>query len=101
VDGALAAPPYPKLKLSVKVMIGGQPAEVIYSGAAPGLVAGVVQVNARVPAGIVPISPLLVPKFVARFLNFKEKPYFKAVTPGAETAPKVNFNFNPTPAPAK
>jgi uncharacterized protein (TIGR03437 family) len=36
----------------VAVSIGGQPAEVIYSGSAPGLVAGVIQVNARVPEGI-------------------------------------------------
>ena len=43
---------------------------------------------------------------IAGFFNFKEKPYFKATTPGAEQAPKVNFNFSntnpaPTAAPAK
>ena len=40
--------------------------------------------------------------FYAGFFGFKEKPYFTA-TPGAETPPKVNFNFNPpaAPAPAK
>jgi LemA protein len=39
---------------------------------------------------------------MAGIFGFKEKPYFKAVTPGAELAPKVNFNFSsPTPAPAK
>ena len=38
---------------------------------------------------------------MAGMFGFKEKPYFKAVTPGAEHAPKVNFSFNPTPAPAK
>ena len=41
--------------------------------------------------------------FVARFLNFKEKPYFKAVA-GSEQAPKVQFNFGqpaPTAAPAQ
>jgi LemA protein len=38
---------------------------------------------------------------MAGMFGFKEKPYFKAVTAGAETAPKVNFSFNPTPAPAK
>ena len=41
--------------------------------------------------------------FVARFLNFKEKPYFKAVA-GSEQAPKVQFNFSqpaPTAAPAQ
>jgi LemA protein len=41
---------------------------------------------------------------IAGFFSFKEKPYFKATTPGAEQAPKVNFNFSnpaPTAAPAK
>ena len=41
---------------------------------------------------------------IAGFFSFKERPYFKATTPGAEQAPKVNFNFNnaaPTAAPAK
>ena len=41
--------------------------------------------------------------FYAGMLGFKEKPYF-AATPGAETAPKVDFNFNganPAPAPAR
>jgi LemA protein len=37
----------------------------------------------------------------ASLLGFKEKAYFKAVTPGAEQAPQVNFDFrNATPAPA-
>ena len=39
---------------------------------------------------------------IAGFLGFKEKPYFKAVTPGSETAPKIQFDFGkPTPAPAQ
>ncbi len=41
---------------------------------------------------------------IAGFFGFKEKPYFKATTPGAEQAPKVQFNFNnpaPTAAPAQ
>jgi LemA protein len=43
---------------------------------------------------------------IAGFFSFKEKPYFKATTPGAEQAPKVQFNFGntnpaPTAAPAK
>ena len=40
---------------------------------------------------------------MAGILGFKEKPYFKATTPGAEQAPKVQFNFGnaaPTAAPA-
>jgi LemA protein len=36
---------------------------------------------------------------MARVLGFQEKPYFRATTPGAEQAPKVQFNFN-NPAPA-
>lgn len=37
----------------------------------------------------------------ASMFGFKEKAYFKAVTPGAEQAPRVNFDFrNATPAPA-
>ena len=42
--------------------------------------------------------------FIGGMFGFKEKPYFKATTPGAEQAPKVQFNFNnpaPTAAPAK
>ena len=38
--------------------------------------------------------------FVAGMFGFAERPFFNA-QPGAETAPKVNFNFgSPTPAPA-
>ena len=50
VDGKLAAGVFPKPVLPVAVRIGGLTAEVLYAGAAPGLVAGVFQVNARVPA---------------------------------------------------
>jgi len=38
----------------VTVVIGGLPAPVTYQGAAPGLVAGVMQINAQVPAGVSP-----------------------------------------------
>jgi uncharacterized protein (TIGR03437 family) len=37
--------------LPVTVMIGGQAAEVLYYGAAPFEVAGVMQLNVRVPPG--------------------------------------------------
>lgn len=51
MDGRLAAgsPQLPAPVLPVRVLIGGMEAEVLYAGAAPGLVAGVMQVNARVP----------------------------------------------------
>ncbi len=51
VDGKLAAQPLPAPQASVKVKIGGVDAvEVPYSGGAPGLLAGLIQINARVPA---------------------------------------------------
>jgi uncharacterized protein (TIGR03437 family) len=40
----------PRPLQQVRVRIGGMDAEVTYAGAAPGLVAGAIQVNARVPA---------------------------------------------------
>jgi uncharacterized protein (TIGR03437 family) len=40
-----------KLVLPVTVTIGGQPAQVLYYGPAPGLVAGIMQVNAVIPSG--------------------------------------------------
>jgi uncharacterized protein (TIGR03437 family) len=39
------------MALSTTATIGGLPAEVLYSGPAPGLIAGVSQVNLRIPAG--------------------------------------------------
>jgi uncharacterized protein (TIGR03437 family) len=59
VDGKLAVPPYTVPVLPVSVTIDGIPAEVDYKGGAPGEVAGVMQINARIPAaahsGSVPV----------------------------------------------
>jgi uncharacterized protein (TIGR03437 family) len=53
LDGALAmGPGYPGPVAPVSVTIGGQPATVTYAGTAPGGVAGFLQVNAVVPAGL-------------------------------------------------
>jgi uncharacterized protein (TIGR03437 family) len=53
VDGQLATgSTLPKPKLPVAVTIGGKTAEVLYAGAAPGQVAGLLQVNARIPADV-------------------------------------------------
>ncbi len=50
VDGAAVnGMPYPAPVLPVSVLIDGQSAQVLYAGAAPGMVAGVLQVNVRVP----------------------------------------------------
>jgi uncharacterized protein (TIGR03437 family) len=50
VDGQIAnGPVYAKPVQQVQVNIGGVPAEILYAGAAPALVAGVMQINARIP----------------------------------------------------
>jgi uncharacterized protein (TIGR03437 family) len=62
IDGQIAADIYPAPILPVSVFIGGLPAQVVYAGAAPGLVAGVLQVNARIPAGAAagPAAPIVI-----------------------------------------
>src|SRR5665213_337878 len=53
VDGKFAnGPAYPAPKLPVSVTIGGVAAPALYAGAAPSLVAGVMQVNVRIPEGV-------------------------------------------------
>ncbi|HLG99525.1 MAG TPA: hypothetical protein VKX49_24670 [Bryobacteraceae bacterium] len=51
VDGAPTPDggPYPTPVLPVSVLIDGQNAQVLYAGAAPGMVAGVLQINVLVP----------------------------------------------------
>jgi len=51
VDGQITGTVLPKPLLPVSVQIGGLDAEVPYAGAAPGLIAGVLQVNALIPSG--------------------------------------------------
>jgi uncharacterized protein (TIGR03437 family) len=50
IDGQVSSVPLPKPLAPVTVQIGGQEAEVVWYGAAPGQVAGVLQVNVRIPA---------------------------------------------------
>lgn len=52
IDGSITGSILPKPKLNVTVQIAGQQADVTYAGAAPGAPAGVLQVNARVPANV-------------------------------------------------
>ncbi len=55
VNGKLAnIAPYPAPNQFVSVTVGGLPASVAYAGAAPTLVAGVMQLNVQIPSGIVP-----------------------------------------------
>ena len=49
-DGMISVVPLPAPVLPVSIFIDGQPAEVLYAGAAPEMVQGVIQINARVPA---------------------------------------------------
>jgi IPT/TIG domain len=51
-DGAISQPPTATPQLPVTVAIGGAPAEVLYAAAAPGLAAGAIQINARIPTSI-------------------------------------------------
>jgi uncharacterized protein (TIGR03437 family) len=39
-------------------MVGGQPAQILYAGAAPDFVAGVLQVDIQIPAGVSGTVPL-------------------------------------------
>ncbi len=51
-DGAVIGLPLPEFLNALSLEIGGQAAELLYAGPAPGLVSGVFQINARVPVGV-------------------------------------------------
>jgi uncharacterized protein (TIGR03437 family) len=55
-DGEIVATvgPFPNLAVEIAVEVGGIPAEIRYAGAAPGLAAGISQINFVVPAGLSP-----------------------------------------------
>lgn len=52
VSGLPATTAFPAPLLRVTMTIGGKNAEVLYAGAAPYMVAGVIQINARIPSDI-------------------------------------------------
>jgi uncharacterized protein (TIGR03437 family) len=83
VDGKLAAPPLPIPILPVAVTIGGRAAEVTYAGGAPTLVAGVMQVNARIPSG----TPAGNAAVVVTVGGAASQAGVTVVVPGIETAP--------------
>jgi uncharacterized protein (TIGR03437 family) len=66
LSGMAAQPPYPRPILPVSVTVAGIGAELVYAGAAPGLI-GELQVNARVPGGFVPPGPVAVELTVGSF----------------------------------
>lgn len=53
-DGRLASFPLPAPVQPIEVLVGGRQADVVYQGSASGLVEGVTQLNARVPADVGP-----------------------------------------------
>lgn len=55
-DGLLALGVLPAPLLPIRLLVGNTQAELVYAGAAPGLVAGVMQVNAKIPVDIPPGS---------------------------------------------
>ena len=54
VDGFVAAASLPTPVANVSVTMGGLPCQLNFEGSAPGLVSGVLQINALVPAGLTP-----------------------------------------------
>jgi uncharacterized protein (TIGR03437 family) len=50
-DGKVTSGPLPSLAAGVSVRVGGLPGEVLYAGPAPGLIAGLMQINVRIPDG--------------------------------------------------
>jgi uncharacterized protein (TIGR03437 family) len=54
VDGFVASAPLPAPNAQVSVTMGGLSCQLNFEGAAPGLVSGVLQINAQVPAGLSP-----------------------------------------------
>ena len=50
--GTLSKDAVPVLKLPTSVTVNGQPAQVLFAGAAPGLVEGANQINIQLPAGV-------------------------------------------------
>ncbi len=58
-DGALTiSTPYPQAQ-GVTVAIGGEPATILYAGAAPFLANGVTQINVRIPSDLPPANATL------------------------------------------
>lgn len=53
-DGAITGLPLPELTQTVAVTVGGIAARVLYKGGAPTAVAGLTQINAEIPAGVLP-----------------------------------------------
>jgi uncharacterized protein (TIGR03437 family) len=51
-DGLISTLVLPQPRLPVSVQVAGANAEILYAGAAPGMIAGVLQVNCRIPVDL-------------------------------------------------
>jgi uncharacterized protein (TIGR03437 family) len=51
-DGVLASPDLDSIVLPVRITVAGKEAKVTYAGSAPGLVAGISQINFQIPEGL-------------------------------------------------
>lgn len=60
VDGKVATSVFPKPVQDVTVQIGSRTATVLYAGAAPGFVSGVLQLNITIPEGVTGTLPISV-----------------------------------------
>lgn len=56
IDGGVNSSVFPVPRLPVSVRVGGENAPILYAGAAPQVVAGVIQVNFRIPDSVRPGS---------------------------------------------
>ncbi len=56
VDGFVSSAPLPLPTAQVSITMGGLPCQLNFAGAAPGLVSGVLQINAQVPSGLSPAA---------------------------------------------
>ena len=59
VDGKIANAVLPKPVLPVSITVGGQIAKLRYAGAAPTFIAGAMQINLELPAGVTGSKPLV------------------------------------------
>jgi uncharacterized protein (TIGR03437 family) len=71
-DGMLATTSFPKPIGPVSVLIGGVPAKIDYAGAAPGEVAGLMQLNVEVPANAPTGSHVPVLVIVGQYISQSE-----------------------------
>ena len=74
VDGSIVVPPLPIPALPINVILDQYPTplaiEVPYAGAAPGMLAGVLQVNIRIPPNAGPGSSGPIEIHVGNFVSY-------------------------------